>query len=394
MSLRVLQIHNKYRTPGGEDVLAQMERDLLVQHGHIVDQLFFDNHNIPAGWWHKVKAGIDAIYNFSSAREVQSRITSFQPDIIHVINFFPLLSPSVFYVASRNRIPIVATINNYRLICANALLFRENQICERCINSWFPLSGIRYRCYHNSAIQSLAVTLMATVHKSLGTWQRKVDKFIIAMTDYGRVKFLNSSLHLPPEKSVLKPNFVADPGEGIQPREDYYVFFARLSPEKGVETLLQSLDHYPYRLKIIGDGPLRSQVEQCVQKNPNVEYLGLRKLDEVMEIVKKCRAVIMPSIWYEALPLSVIGTLATGTPSIISDVPSFLELIEEGTTGFHFKTGDAKDLAEKIRQFDSRLKENQPMYQHARQVYLRSYSPQSNYHQLLSIYQSVLRHDA
>jgi glycosyltransferase involved in cell wall biosynthesis len=388
--MRVLQIHNKYKLAGGEDVLFESENSLLVANGHTVEKLYFDNKEISASPAGKLKAGIQSLYNFTSEKIVQKSIDTFKPEIIHVQNFFPILSPAVFFVANRNNIPIVATINNYRLICSNAILYRDNHVCEDCIKKVFPLDGIVHKCYHGSGIQSAGVTLMSSFHKVIGTWQNRVDKFIIAMTDFGKEVFITSSLKLPREKCVLKPNFVFDAGVGENIREDFYIFFARLTEEKGVNVLLDSLKHYHYRLKIVGDGPLKDRVLDAIKDYPNVEFLGFQKLDFVMSEVKKSKAVIMPSTWYEALPLSVLGTLSTGTPTIISDLPPFRELITSEYDGFHFKTGSPEDLAATIKYFDDSAEEHKLMYGNARQTYLDKYTPQKNYEMLIKIYEEVI----
>lgn len=389
--MRILQIHNKYQTLGGEDVLFLAEHNMLVENGHVAEKLYFDNKEISPTGFDKLKTGIQSIYNRSSARKVQDAITSFKPDVIHVQNFFPLLSPAVFFVANRNRIPIVATINNYRLICANAILYRDNHVCVDCVKKIIPMNGIIHKCYHNSSAQSAAVTLMSSVHKILGTWQNRVDRYIIAMTDYGREVFINSSLNLPSNKCVVKPNFVFDPGVGKETREDFYLFFARLTEEKGVKTLIDSLNHFSYKLKIIGDGPLRPQVEEAVKNNPLVEFLGYQDLEFSINEIKKARALIMPSIWYEALPLTVLHSFSAGTPVIISDLPPFQELVRNNYNGLHFKTGSGKNLAEKIKYFDSNPDLVRPMYFNARETYNLKYTKQKNYEMLISIYEQVIK---
>jgi glycosyltransferase involved in cell wall biosynthesis len=388
--MRILQIHNKYKIPGGEDVLFLAEHDLLVENGHTVEKLYFDNKNISETWLSKLKTGIQCIFNLSSAKIVQKTITRFKPDIIHVQNFYPLLSPSVFFVANWNCVPIIATINNYRLICASAILYRNQHVCEDCVKKKFPIHGVVHKCYHNSAIQSAAVTLMSSIHKVLGTWKKRVDMYIIAMTDYGKDIFISSSLNLPKEKCVVKPNFVFDPGQLEQNRENYYVFFARLAEEKGLKILIDSLTHFSYPIVIIGDGPLRHLAEEATKKYPQASFLGFQNLEYIMNKIKKAKAVIMPSTWYEALPLSVLHSLSAGTPVIISDLPPFQELITDGYNGLHFKTGSAIDLAEKIKNFDNNYDLMRPMHKNARETYIQKYTAKKNYEMLINIYEGVL----
>lgn len=386
---RILQVHNKYQQYGGEDAVVMLEYELLKKNGHVVEQLFFDNKNISSSISDKLKAGLSSIYNFSSSKIVEEKIIQFNPHLIHVHNFFPLLSPSVFYIANKNKIPIIITLHNYRLICANALLFRDGHICEECISKVFPLSGIRHKCYRQSSVQSAAVTMMSSVHKVIGTWKKMINTYIV-LTEFGRDKFIHSSLNLPPEKVVVKPNFVVDFGFGNDKRENYYVFFGRLTEEKGIKILLESVKFFSFKLKIIGDGPLRDFVEKNTMDYPNIEFVGFKDKEYIINELKNARGVIFPSIWYEGLPLSIIEALSTGTPIIISDLSPFKELITNGYNGFHFKTGNSQDLAQKIKHMDVNIEKLSYLYFNARKTYLEKYTPEKNYFALMDIYQNVI----
>lgn len=386
---RILQLHNKYQQYGGEDAVVMLEYELLKKNGNEVEQLFFDNKNISSSISDKIMAGFSSVYSFSSVKIVEKKIVEFKPDLIHVHNFFPLLSPSIFYIARKNKIPIVMTIHNFRLICSNALLFRDGNICETCVSKVIPLSGILHKCYRKSSLQSSAVTMMSSIHKIIGTWKKMIDSYIV-LTEFGKFKFVNSSLNLPPEKIIVKPNFVADFGVGNDKREDYYVFFGRLSEEKGIEILLNSLKFYNFNLKIIGDGPLKDLVEKCASRYPHIEFVGFKDKEYIINVLKNSRCVIFPSIWYEGLPLSIIEALSTGTPIIISNLPPFKELIRDGYTGFHFINGCAEDLAQKIKQMDDNIDSFGHLYLNARKTYLEKYTPEINYDQLINIYQNVI----
>ncbi len=386
---RILQLHNKYQQYGGEDTVVLSEYHLLKKNGQQVEQLFFDNRNISSSIYDKLKAGLSSVFSFSSAKKVEQKIIQFKPDIIHVHNFFPLLSPSIFYIAKKNKIPIIITIHNYRLICANALLYRNKHICEDCVHKLIPLSGILHKCYRSSFIQSAAVTIMSSFHKILGTWKNKVNMYIV-LTEFGKNKFIKSSLNLPISKVIVKPNFAEDFGFGNNRREDYYVFFGRLSEEKGIDILLESVKFYNYKLKIMGDGPLRELVQQKVIDNSNIEYLGFKDKDFIISQLKNSRGLIVPSIWYEGLPLSIIETLSTGTPIIFSDIPSFMEILTNNYNGFHFKTDDSNDLAQKVKQMDVNIENLNYLYLNARQTYLEKYTPEKNYDDLMNIYQNVI----
>ncbi len=388
-NMRILQLHNKYQQYGGEDTVVKSEYELLKKNGQEIEQLFFDNKDISSSISNKLLAGLRSIYSFSSAKTIKEKIFQFKPDLIHVHNFFPLISPSVFYIAKKNKIPIVFTIHNYRLICANAMLFRYGQICEECIRKVIPLNGILNKCYRNSSAQSAAVTMMASFHKIIGTWKKNISMYIL-LTEFGKDKLIYSSLDLPPAKVVVKPNFSADFGCGNAQRQDYYVFLGRLAEEKGIRILLESIKFYNYKLKIIGDGPLRSFVEEQAINYPNIEYVGFKDKDYIIKELKDARGLIFPSIWYEGLPLSIIETLSTGTPIIISDLAPFKDIITNDYNGFHFLTGNSEDLAQKIKQMDNNIENMNYIYSNARKTYMEKYTPEINYNCLMNIYQNVI----
>ncbi len=212
--MRILFIHTRYfHNAGGEDTTLDAEMNLMILKGHEVELLLFDNADMEKGITGKVKTAVKSIYNKASAKKVAKKIEAFNPDIIHVHNFFFDASPSVLIEAKRHKIPLVVTLHNFRLVCANALLLRDGKICELCLPHDFPWYGVKYKCYHDSAVQSAVVGAFAAVHKWTGTWRNKVDMFITP-SSFSRVKLLHSSLAVDADKIKVKPNFINDPGTG------------------------------------------------------------------------------------------------------------------------------------------------------------------------------------
>src|SRR5437762_4639584 len=311
--MKVLFIHNRYQQAGGEDVAVEAESRLLQEKGHQVQTIVFTNAAHP-GIFEKAGAGWKAIYNGDTYRVIKKRIQEFRPDVVHVHNLFFVASPSVLFAADRLKIPVVLTVHNYRLVCANALLLRNNKPCELCVGKTFPLYGIRYRCYRSSMAETALVTAVTGIHKILGTWQKKVTRYVV-LTEFAKSKLSNSSLHLQPGKFIVKPNFIADPGEGSARREDFFLFVGRLSKEKGVLLLLQAFSAMPgSRLVIIGEGPEKEFLQQQFANAVNVTFAGKLNKEEVLETMKISKALIFPSIWYEGLPFTIIESFATGTP--------------------------------------------------------------------------------
>lgn len=387
--MKVLFIHNKYKQYGGEDVAVELETTVLIKRGHTVRTILFDNSTV-AGLFSKIFNGIRSVYNFAAAAEISKAIHQFKPDIIHIHNVFFIASPSVIEAADRHKIPVILTLHNYRLICANGLLLRNNQVCELCRQKKFPLAGIKYKCYRNSAAESALVIAITGIHKFRNTWKNKVSRYII-LNEFSRSKLLYSSLDVPEYKMVTKPNFVPDPGEGNNDREDFFLFAGRIAKEKGVHILAKAFAGMPeHKIIIAGDGPERKLLMQEFGSYPNIYFTGQMEKKQVIETMKRCKAFICPSIWYEGAPLTIIEAFATSTPVIASRLGSMEESIIDGFNGLHFTAGDADDLRRKIEFFINELKMHPMFYKNARQTYLEKYHEDTHYDAILKIYQNAI----
>ena len=391
--MRILFIHNRYlQSAGGEDTTLEAEANLLTSKGHEVRIQLFDNNDMAKGIIHKVKGGIRSIYNRQSARKTGASINEFKPDIVHVHNFYFTASPSVLIEARRHRVPVVMTVQNYRLICANCLLLRDNKVCELCVHHDFPWYGVKYKCYHESAVQSAMVGAIGAIHKWIGTWKNKVD-VMITPAAFIKARLANSSLNVEPGKILVKHNFIEDPGlSPAASRKPFYLFVGRLSEEKGVEILLKTWKGFPEsRLIIAGDGPDRERLVSSYGQIANVTFVGKKTHHEIIALMKECRALIFPSIWYEGLPLTIIEALATGTPVIASRLGAKQEMILHGKNGLLFAPGDTNLLSRAIDTFEKISSERQySIYNNARETYLEKYHPEKCYQEVMNIYNSVL----
>jgi glycosyltransferase involved in cell wall biosynthesis len=386
--MRILFIHNKYRQAGGEDTALALETALLNKKGHAVETLIFDNEEIGQGTIAKIQALKNALYNRSSEKKLILKIREFGPDIIHVHNLFFVASPSILSGAAKMHIPVVLTVHNYRLICCNAILLRDNQPCEICVKRKLPLAGVRYRCYRDSAAASGMVTLVTGIHKFRHTWQTKVGKYIV-LTKFAKDKLFESSLGIPLEQLVVKPNFVADQGVGSLPREGFFLFAGRLSREKGLYTLLEAFRDMPGQTLIIaGEGPEKNLLEVEYQGSENIRFLGQLDRVELSVLMKKCRALVFPSLWYEGLPYVILEAFCAGTPVIASNLGAMSDLIKDGYNGMHFKPGNALDLKEAVRRFGENRND---LYANARQTYLDHYHPEIHYISVMEIYDTTIK---
>lgn len=387
--MRILYIHTKYlHSAGGEDTTVQAESELMRSRGHDVRVHFFDNANIGGGIKGKLTAGMSAVYNRSSAQQIKKVLLEFTPDVVHVHNFFFAASPSVLREVHRHRIPLVVTIHNYRLICANALLLRNNKVCELCISHDFPWYGVKYKCYHDSAVQSAAIGAMSAIHKWSGTWKKVVNLYITPSA-FAKNKLVHSSFNVDAEKIAVKANFINDPGEAdVEQRQENFLFVGRLSVEKGVGVLLEAWSGFAeHKLVIAGDGPEGETLRTKYGHLKNVRFVGHQTKEEVTRLMKECRALIFPSIWYEGLPLTIIEAFATGTPVIGSNLGAMSEMIRDGHNGLLFEVANTGSLRSAIERFNAAISDKQyTMYANARNIYLEKYHPDKCYDAIMKLY--------
>jgi glycosyltransferase involved in cell wall biosynthesis len=386
--MKILLIHNKYSQYGGEDSVFYSESELLARNGHFVEQLIFDNKKIKT-LKDKILLGFNVLYNFKSARLLKERIQNFHPDVIHIHNFFPQASPSLLFVAKRYHIPVILTLHNYRLICPSATLFFNHRIYENSLQSVFPWDAIRKGVYRNSKVQTAAVAVMTTFHNIIGTWKNKVDQYI-TLTPFSLQKFKSSMLKVMDNQWVMKPNFAPDLGEGDRKRKNFFLFVGRLVEEKGLNVLLKAATLYKFRLYIIGDGVLKKKVQRMAKVNPNIRYLGFLNRNKIIEVLKRCKALIFPSVLYEGLPLTIIEAFSTGTPVIASNIGAMAEVVDNEINGLLFETGDERELARKV--VEMQFYSTSPyFYENARKTYLKNYTPERNYRMLMNIYKEAIR---
>ncbi len=383
--MRILQLHNLYKIAGGEDVVVRAEKNLLEAHGNSVALLEVDNDAI-ASKFSQALTAINAIYSPASKQRVLQEINTFRPDIVHVHNFFPLLSPSVYDACEKTGVPVVQTLHNYRLFCANSFFYRDGKVCEDCMGKFFPTPGVVHACYRDSRVGSAVVGTMQTLHRIRGTWRDRVNRYIV-LTDFARNKFIEGGL--PPEKISLKPNFLSpDPGIGLG-RGEYALFVGRLSPEKGLDILLKAWEKLGQSipLKIVGEGPLTDMVKHSSVKIPGVEWLGRQPKNRVLDLMKEAKMLMFPSGWYEGFPLVLVEAYAVGLPVIAGNLGSMTALVIPSRTGLHFRPGDTDDLIAQVEWAIAHPEELKNMRQQARGEFESKYTADVNYQQLLKIYQ-------
>ena len=389
--MKVLLVHNTYQQPGGEDVVCEQEHGLLVRAGHQVITYSRSNWEIQDSTrWERIGLAYRTIWNEAARQEILGLLRREGVDLVHVHNTFMMISPSIFSACQEAGVPVVESVHNYRLFCPAATFFRQGGVCEECQEHslW---RGVRYGCYRGSRAATGVVALMLAVNRRRRTWTENVDGFI-ALTRFARLKLIEGGL--PQEKITVKPNFVhPDPGEGLGPR-DYALFVGRLSPEKGLSTLLAAWGKLrpSVPLLILGSGPERPALEDQVsrQRLSSVEFRGQVSRPATLAAMQGARFLVFSSEWYENFPVTIAEAFACGTPVVGSRLGAIQEIVDDGRTGLHFAPSDAGELASRVEWAWDHPGEMRRMGGEARREFETKYTAEANYPLLLDAYHRAI----
>lgn len=379
--MRVLLVHNFYRIPGGEDSVVREEFSLLKRKGVDVELFSVSNDDIH-GALGALVAGLSLIYNPSARRTLAHKLAEFAPDVVHVHNFFPRLSPSIFDACRDAGVPVVMTLHNFRILCPAALLhpqeaFRERSLTHSC---WWTVPR---KVYRNSFVATLALAAMVEFHKWNKTWPRKVDRFI-ALSNFAKDIFVKGGL--PAERVTVKPNCIAAPVAPDGPPRRGALFVGRLDEQKGVPTLLRAWTEIDYPLTIIGDGPLANAVAQAI----NVRVLGRQPRAVVQKEMRAAKFLVLPSVGQEMFPITALEAFANRLPVICSDLASLSDIVSHGANGLTFAAGSAAALADRVRWAINNPKALDEIGARARAIYEARYTSDANFEYLMRIYRSVI----
>ena len=382
--MKILVCHNAYQLKGGEDQVVAAETELLKLKGHEVVTWLVTN-DVIQGAVSKLKAGFQAAYNKESYRQMQGLLDQHQPDLVHVHNFFPLLSPAIYDAVQEAGIPIVQTLHNYRLFCANGLMLRDNKPCEICLTQ-SPLNGIKYSCYRDSKVQSAAVVNMIWQHRRKQTFLKKVNRFIVLST-FSKKKF--EAYGLPPDKLSIKGNFLIDnlPQQAVS-RNNNVLFVGRLSEEKGVHILTEVAKAMPEaQFDVVGNGPLAHLFSTL----PNVVSHGRLSREDVLAQMQRASVLLMPSTCYENAPLVLLEAMSCGLPVIAHDIGALAEHIEHEENGLKVPVGDIESISDAISRLLTDAVYWQKISRQGISYAKQHFSPEANYQQLLTIYQEAIQ---
>lgn len=387
--MKILLAHNFYQQPGGEDQVFADEGRLLESRGHEVLRYTMHNNDIKdAG---RLRLAAQTIWNRGVYRVLHDLVAKEKPSVVHFHNTFPQISPAAYYAVRAAGAAVVQGVPNYRLMCPAAVFMREGKVCEECLGKIFAWPGVKHGCYRSRSVTAVTAGML-TAHKLLGTWSNAVDGYV-ALTEFVRAKLIEGGF--PPEKIYVKGNFVdPDPKTG-DGSGGYAIFVGRLSPEKGIRTLLHAweLVGNALPLRIVGDGPEADEVRKCADKNSSIQWLGRQPMKEVLNLVGRASILVFPSQWYEGQPKVLLESFAKGTPVLASRLGSMTELVGDDN-GRLFTAGDANDLAASVSALLSDPASLAQKRLGARTRFENAFTADQNYEGLINVYRNAIANRA
>lgn len=387
---KILQVHNYYQIPGGEDTVVANEKKLLEDHGHEVVQYSRNNSELKEfSKFRKLLLPFTTIFNPRTYKEVKRIIREQDIDIVHVHNILNLISPAVYYVALSCKVPVVQTVHNFRLLCPGATFYRNGHICEDCVSKGLGCA-VKHGCYRGSKVQTLVCAVNTWVHRLTGVYG-KLN--YICLTEFNKEKLL-SLKQIKAEQVFIKPNFVVNKIATIpyEERPNQYIFAGRLDKLKGIDILFEAWklmgDSAPV-LIVCGTGPMEDWCRDFIANNKisNIEMRGFVPNNEAEKLIANSKALILPTQWYEGFPMTIVEAYSVGTPVIGSDLGNTGSVVEEGSTGMKFEYNSCNSLIEAVRRISNC---GSGISSTTKTTYVEKYSDEQNYQVLESIYKKAV----
>lgn len=388
--MRVLQVHNFYRIKGGECGVVELENKLLTEAGHEVVPYYKNSQHIDRlSVIKRIRSFLDIPYNQEIYQDVIERFSHDKPDVAHVHNVFPLISPSVYSALYDLGIPIVQTVHNFRFLCPNGVFFTDGNICEECQEKGY-FSAVRKKCVRNNyGVSALYASAVSRLWKS-GVMPGYFGQ-LIALNRFFAKKL--SEAGIPEEKISICGNFITPLDFKPVDKQPYILYLGRLSPEKGIQTLLEAMAlNGDVTLKIAGSGPDESFLCHEVERRfkGRVHLLGHVSGDEKNMLIAQAQCMIVPSEWYENFPISVVEAMSFGTPVIASDTGGLSDMVKHNETGLLFTPGDSEQLAGCIHKMLSNPEKLIEMSERAREYAKVEFGAKLHLGRLLDIYQRAM----
>jgi glycosyltransferase involved in cell wall biosynthesis len=360
---------------------------------YFVSQIFLDNHH-RVNWITKMRTAIKIIYSLEAKRKMEMLISEQKPELAHLHNIYHQISPSILPVLHQKGIPVVMSLHDYKLACPNYKLMTQGGICEKCNSSKY-YQAIFHKCVKDSFSTSLLNCIEMYVHKLLKLYEKNVDLFLSPslfmrekLSEFGLDK--SKILYLPPWVKEIEspPSYTYS---------DFFLYFGKISREKGVETLIKAMETIKEgQLVIAGEGEEEERLKRYIDQNRigNVKFMGFMERSKLNELIRASRFVVLPSEWYENSPSVIYESFALGKSVIGSRIGGIPELIKEGVNGLLFEPKNVEDLAEKISYLYHHPLLAQKMGMEARKNVEEKYSVEEYYHNLLSIYQNLVHKES
>ncbi|MGW2683070.1 glycosyltransferase [Streptomyces sp. NPDC001414] len=391
--MRVLVVHNRYGSaqPSGENKVVDQEVELLRAAGHRVEVFERRSDDIAGrSLLGKVAVPLLVPWNPAVRTELAARLRTDRPDVVHVHNVFPLLSPAVLAACADAGVPAVATLHNYTQVCPPGTLQRDGRPCTECVGC-APLPAVRHGCYRGSRLATvpLAVSLSANRRR----WWTGVERFL-CISAAQRDVLVRSGM--PADRLTVKHNFVPDPGSCREGDGEHLLYLGRLAEAKGVRLLMAAWDEITAAgglgvpLVIAGTGPLEPEVAAWAADRDDVRYVGLLDTAECRKAIERSVAVVAPSTWLEAFGLVVVEAMAAGVPTVAAGHGAFVELVEDGVTGLLHRPGEAASLASCVRRIATAPERNREMGRAARRRYEQGFSPAVGLARLVEEYRTAI----
>ncbi len=395
---KVLIVHNYYQIPGGEDTVVANEKELLENHGYRVILYTRNNSEMKEfSFLKKLFLPVTSVFSLRTYRDIKRIIKEQKINVVHVHNTLSLISSSVYYAALSLRVPVVQTLHNYRLICANGLLYRGGHICEECVKAGCRCA-VRHSCYRGSKLQTIMNILIVKVHKLFGIYN-KLN--FVCLTDFQKKKLMP---YFPKAKFFVKPHFscptesqsLSEPeSESLEEyKGGFYLYVGRMEKNKGVWVLLKAFEKLTnLTLLLVGSGAEEEKIKKYLQEKNmrNVQYCGQKSREWVMSRLACAKALIQPSQCYETFGMTVIESFSCGTPAIASDIAVFADFVKGQGTGLIFRHDSPNDLQEKVLYIEENPDFQKQAGEQARRMWKERYSPEGNFRQLEKIYSQVQR---
>ncbi|CAL9667589.1 glycosyltransferase [Streptomyces sp. enrichment culture] len=392
--MHVLVVHNRYNSaqPSGENNVVDQEVALLRGAGHRVG-VFERRSDDIAGRSLPGKAAVPLLVPWNPAvrRELAARLRAERPDVVHVHNVFPLLSPAVLAACADAGVPAVATLHNYTQVCPPGTLQREGRSCTECVGAATPLPAVRHGCYRDSRLATVPLAVSLSVNRR--RWWSGVERFFCISAAQRDVLV---AAGMPAERLAVKHNFVPDPDARRSGAGEHVLYLGRLAEAKGVRLLMAAWDEVAAGggvgapLVIAGTGPLEGEVTAWAAGRDDVRYVGLYDAEQCRRAVARAVAVVAPSTWLEAFGLVVVEAMAAGVPTVAAGHGAFVELVEDGATGLLHRPGDIASLAACLRRITAEPDRNRRMGLAARRRYEQGFSPAVGLERLVKGYRAAI----